>query len=108
LQDNVKILSPNKNIEKICPTKSVDYENNLIENNQLEKINEVECNIKPKKPYLKRGTGLARYGLNLEEVKKASGKLKFHKPKIPVLPKINMPRKCLNQVLKFPHTEFGK
>jgi len=104
LQDNVKILSPNKNVEKICTRKSVDNENN-----QSKKVNEVECNnIKPKKPYLKRGTGLARYGLNLEEVKKASGKLKFHKPKIPVLPKINMPRKCLNQVLKFPHTDFGK
>lgn len=94
----------------MCQAKPEDCENNEVENNQSEKEDKVECNnIKPKKPYLKRGTGLARYGLNLEDVKKAAtGKLKFHKPIISVPPKINVTRKCLNQALKCPNTEFGK
>lgn len=80
-----------------------------MEDNQLQKKTELDFNNrKPKMPYLKRGTGLARYGLNLEEVKKKAGKLKFHKPKISVPPKIKVPRKCLNEVKAFSKTEFSK
>lgn len=87
--------------------KSVECNTNISEDKQLE--NEIEYKtIKPKKPYLKRGTGLARYGLNIEEVKKKTGKLKFKKPILSVPSKIKVPRKCLNQVKPFPKTEFGK
>lgn len=87
-------------------SKSVEC-TNIAEDKQLE--NGIECKtIKPKKPYLKRGTGLARYGLNIEEVKKKSGKLKFKKPILSVPSKIKVPRKCLNQVKPFPKTELGK
>lgn len=81
----------------------------MLKDNQLQNKNDLDFNnIKPKMPYLKRGSGLARYGLNLEEVKKKTGKLKFHKPRISVPPKIKVPRKCLNQVNTFPKTEFSK
>lgn len=109
MQDNIEILSPKTNVENVCNTKSVNCKNNIVDNYQSENLAKVECsNIKPKKPYLKRGTGLARYGLNLEEIKKATGKLKFHKPKLSIPPKINVTRKCLNQVVKFSNTECGK
>lgn len=100
-------MSPNKNFGKTRKAKSIDVDTNIVEDNQYE--NKIECKtIKPKKPYLRRGTGLARYGLNIEEVKKKTGKLKFKRPIISVPPKIKVPRKCLNQVKPFPKTEFGK
>lgn len=109
MRDDLEILSPNKNFGETCKSTSVNCDNDEVIDNQLEKENEIECNtIKPKKPYLKRGAGLARYGLNLQEVKKKTGKLKFHKPIISIPPKIKVPRKCLNQVQKFPKTEFSK
>lgn len=107
--DDLEILSPNKHFGKNCNTKSKSCDNNFINENQCGKENDTDCNnSKPKKSYLKRGTGLARYGLNLQEVKKKAGKLKFHKPVISVPPKIKVPRKCLNQVQTFPKIEFGK
>lgn len=95
----------NKNDFKICDTKSLNCDNNIEDNTKLE--NETKCNNN-KKPYLRRGAGLARYGLKLEEIKKKTGKLKFHKPIRSVPSKIKVPRNCLNQVRIFPKTEFGK
>lgn len=107
LRDDIEILSPNKNFGKISKDKLTSCDD-IEKNNHLENENELECNsIKPKRPYLKRGAGLARYGLNLQEVNKKSGKLKFRKPIKLVPPKIKVPRKCLNQVVTFPKTEFG-
>ncbi|XP_025201651.1 centromere protein J [Melanaphis sacchari] len=104
-RDDIAILSPNKNFDKIGKAKAVERNTNIVEDKQLE--NEIECKtIKPKKPYLKKGTGLARYGLNIEEVKKKTGKLKFKKPILSVPSKIKVPRKCLNQVKPFPKTEL--
>lgn len=105
MQNNIEILSPNKNVGETCNAKSIDFGGNTAKDNQLEDENTVKH---PKRPFLKRGSGLARYGLNLDEVKKKTGILKFHKPKRPVLPKIKAPRKCLNQVQTFPKTAFGK
>lgn len=86
----------------------VDNDGYIVEENQLENRNEIEHNnIKPKKPFLKRGTGLARYGLNIEEVKKKKGKPKFYKPVISVPPNIKVPRKCLTQVKPYPKLELG-
>lgn len=104
-RDEIAILSPNKNFDNISKAKAAEHNTNIVEDKQLE--NEIECKtIKPKKPYLKRGTGLARYGLNIEEVKKKTGKLKFKKPILSVPSKIKVPRKCLNQVKPFPKTEL--
>lgn len=92
----------------MCKTKSTEFDNNINEN-KLE--NEIKCNnnnIQPKKPYLRRGAGLAKYGLKLDEIKKKSGKLQFHKPIKPVPSKVKIPKKCFNQVKGFPKTEFGK
>lgn len=107
MRDDIEILSPNKNFGKMTKPKLINCDD-TEKNNLLVNENELECNgIKPKKPYLKRGSGLARYGLNLQEVNKKRGKLKFRKPIKPVPPKIKVPRKCLNQVSTFPKTEFG-
>lgn len=105
LQNNIDILSPNKKVDQTSNTSSVDFVQHTAEENHLEDKNRVEH---PKKPFLKRGSGLARYGLNLDEVKRKPGTLKFHKPKISVPPKIKAPRKCLIQVQAFPKTDFGK
>lgn len=102
-------MSTNENVDNIYKTKSTNSCRNIVKDDQLDCENEIECkNIKPKKPYLKRGTGLARYGLDLDEVKKKTGKLKFHKPIKSVPSKIKVPRKCLNQVQAFPKVEIGK
>lgn len=102
-------MSPNKSADKTCKTKSTECDGNKDENTQSDNENEVQCSsVIPKKPFLKRGTGLARYGLNLDEVKKKTGKLKFHKPIKSIPSKIKVPRKCLNQVQPLPKTEFGK
>lgn len=95
----------NKNDLKVHYTKSIDCDDNIKENKKME--NETKCHNN-KKPYLRRGAGLARYGLKMEEIKKKTGKLKFYKPVRPVPSKIKVPRKCLNQVEIFPKTEFGK
>lgn len=79
-------------------TKSTDCDKNVE--------NKTKCHNK--KPYLRRGAGLARYGLKLEEIKKKTGKLKFHKPVRSVPSKIKVPRKCLNKTGIFPKTECGK
>jgi len=107
VHNDIEILSPNKNFANNFKEKIIDYDDNLAKDIQLENENDLKCKPKPKKPYLKRGTGLARYGLNLDEVKKKSGKLKFHKPIKSVPSKIKVQRKCLNQAQKFPKTEFG-
>lgn len=88
---------------------SISCNRNEIENNQLENENNLKCNnIIPKKPYLKRGAGLARYGLKLNEIKKKAGKLKFHKPLKSIPSKAKVTKNCLNQVVRFPKPEFGK
>lgn len=104
MQDNLKVLSPNKNVDEICHTKSNICENNIVEDHELKNTNEVQHY---KRPYLKRGTGLARYGLNINEIKKKTGKLKFHKAIRTIPPKIKVPRKCLNQVQMLSKTECG-
>lgn len=100
------MMSSNKNCYNLYSTKSTDCDDNI------EKCeNEMKCNngsIQPKKPYLRKGAGLARYGLKLEEINKKTKKLKFYKPIRSVPSKIKVPRKCLNQVQKFPKIEFGK
>lgn len=103
----MEILSPNKHIDTACKAKPING-NNLEDNNLANesKIDHNSIKLK-KKPFLKRGTGLARYGLNLEELKKKTGKLKFRKPVMAIPSKIKVPRKCLNQVQKFPKTEIG-
>lgn len=99
---------PNKNAVEKCQAKSIDNDSCILENNQVENGNDTECiNIKPKKQFLKKGTGLARYGLNIKEVKKKRGKPKFYKPVISVPPNIKVPRKCLNQVEPYPKLELG-
>lgn len=110
MQDDIQKLSTNEKVDDICKAKSISSNRNIKKDDQFRYENEeIECqNIKPKKPYLKRGTGLARYGLNLDEVKKKAGKLKFHKPVKSVPPKIKVPRKCLNQIQAFPKVEIGK
>lgn len=95
----------NKTGLKNYNTKSIDCDNNIEENKKIE--NETKCHNN-KKPYLRRGAGLARYGLKMEEIKKKTGKLKFHKPVKSVPSKIKVPRKCLNLVGMNPKTEFGK
>ncbi|VVC33351.1 T-complex protein 10, C-terminal domain [Cinara cedri] len=108
LQDDLQLEPPNKNVGKSCQINSIDCGRNQIRENQLDNENKNICNnIKPKKPYLKRGAGLARYGLNLNEIKKKTGKLKFHKPLKSIPSKIKVPRDCLNQVVRFPRTEFA-
>lgn len=104
MRDDLQILSPNKNFSKNCKVNSINCDRNQTENENNMKCN----NINPKKPYLKRGTGLARYGLSLDEIKKKNGKLKFHKPLKSIPSKIKVPRNCLNQVIQFPRPEFGK
>uniref|UniRef100_A0A2S2QU52 Centromere protein J n=1 Tax=Sipha flava TaxID=143950 RepID=A0A2S2QU52_9HEMI len=107
IQDNVEVLSINEEDDNICKAKSMSSNINTVKDDQFGCENEIECqNNKPKKPYLKKGTGLARYGLNLDEIKKKTGKLKFQKPVKAVTSKIKVPRKCLNQVQAFPKVEI--
>lgn len=108
MQDNMEVLSMNEGVDNNCKAKSTSSIN-IVKDDKFGCENEMKYqNNKPKKPYLKKGTGLARYGLNLDEVKKKSGKLKFQKPVKAVTSKIKVPRKCLNQVQGFPKVEIGK
>lgn len=65
-----------------------------------------EARNKNPKPFLKKGTGLARYGLNLEEVKNKKGKLKFNKPKI--IHKVKIKKKIPNEAGKTFKSEFSE
>lgn len=101
---------PNKNFDNASKAKSINCNANILKEKQCAVKKVADCNnvnLK-KKTYLKKGAGLAKYGLTLEEINKKRGKLKFRKPLLTVPSKIKVPRNCLNQVTTFPKVEFGK
>ncbi|XP_050429678.1 centromere protein J isoform X2 [Adelges cooleyi] len=100
-RDNLVILSPNKHFNQ-CKGKSIDENEKVLKENQSKQINDYDTEKKKKKPYLKKGAGLARYGLNLEEVRNKKGKLKFNKPIIP-----SKEFKSLKQMKTLPKIEQG-
>ncbi|XP_050531959.1 centromere protein J isoform X2 [Daktulosphaira vitifoliae] len=104
-RDELVILSPNKNFAQTCKIRTVNDDEKMNSEKAKDLKDNFEVQNKNPKPFLKKGAGLARYGLNFEEVKNKKGRLKFRKPQI--IQKVKIPKKKTSESYKTSKTSFN-